>query len=249
MISRLPAGPRNLFVAAHNSHHQAFENVSKFSRAMSDALCTLATGGGYRRRALHTNTAESALGGARPVMMEGISNFITEPDLLDRSVILTPPRLPPASRQTERRLYQAFDEYKPRIFGALLDMMTTGLKRVEETDLDELPRMADFATWVVACGLDGFEQAFARNRQAAIDRALEYDPLAQRIETFMWRQTWQGSAKDLLSLLGPKCGCSSPRELADQLRRLTPALLTHGIRCDEGRREAKRRPIIITRIE
>ena len=84
-------------------------------------------------------------------MMEGISNFITEPDLLDRSIILTPPRLEPKDRQTERRLYRAFDECKPRIFGAMLDMLSTGLKRLEETNLGELPRMADFAFWVSAC--------------------------------------------------------------------------------------------------
>jgi len=39
----LPLSGRDLFIAAHNSHVQAFENISKLSAAMSDHLCRLST--------------------------------------------------------------------------------------------------------------------------------------------------------------------------------------------------------------
>jgi hypothetical protein len=50
--SSLPFSGRDLFIAAHNSHVQAFENISKLSSTMSDYLCRLATGGGIRTRAV-----------------------------------------------------------------------------------------------------------------------------------------------------------------------------------------------------
>jgi hypothetical protein len=84
--SALPFGGRDLFIAAYNAHLQAFENVSKLSNSMSDYLCRLATGGGVRTRALFRDVDETLLRAARPIMMEGISNFITRADLMDRAI-------------------------------------------------------------------------------------------------------------------------------------------------------------------
>jgi hypothetical protein len=110
--------------------------------------------------------------------------------------------------------------------------------------------MADFAVWVAACGLDGFEAAYARNRQGATDAMLEHDLLAQAVKAFMaTRREWRGAASELLREIGHVAGCLKPRELADQLRRLAPPLQTHGIAIAEEKRSARQRPIVITRIE
>lgn len=252
LTTRLPTSSRDLYVAARNSHVQAFENVSQLSRRMSDDLCRLATGGGMRTRALWTDADEATFTGARPIMMDGINAFVTEPDLLSRSIILT--LAPLTNRRTERELYAAFDQCKGGIFGALCDMLATGLKQRETCVVDPprtaLPRMADFSVWCAACGLDGFEAAYARNRELATDVILEHDPLAQSVEAFMaTRRQWQGSAWELLKEIGPATRCTNPRELSDRLRRLAPLLLTHGISVSEGPRKAKQRPILITQIE
>jgi hypothetical protein len=248
MTTRLPSSARDLFIAARNSHVLAFENISQLSPRMSDDLCQLATGGGMRTRELWTNSDEATFTGARPIMMEGIANFITAPDLVSRSIILTP--APLASVRTERELFAAFDQCKGAILGGLCDMLATGVRRLSETELADLPRMADFSVWCAACGLDGFAAAYARNRAATIDVILEHDPLAQSIEAFMaTRKTWQGTAGGLLEELGPSARCTSPRKLADGLRRLAPALRTHNIIVIEEKREAGRRPISITRVE
>ena len=86
--SALPFSGRDLFIAAHNSHVQAFENVSKLTSTMSDYVCRLATGGGVRARALFKDVDETLLRATRPVMLEGISNFISRADLMDRAIIL-----------------------------------------------------------------------------------------------------------------------------------------------------------------
>jgi hypothetical protein len=214
MTTRLPTSGRDLYIAALNSHVQAFENLSQLSRRISDDLCRLATGGGMRTRALWTDSDEATFTGARPILMEGITSFVTEPDLLSRSIVLMLAAM--TNRRTERELYAAFDQCKASIFGALCDMLATGLSGVRETNISDLPRMADFSNWVAACGLDGFEAAYVRNRAAATDVILGHDPLAQSVEALMaTRREWRGAAWDLLKEIGPAARVATPRELSD----------------------------------
>jgi hypothetical protein len=129
MTAPLPASGRDLYIAARNSFVQAYENVSKISDAMSDNLCRLATGGGMRTRALWTNSDETTFAGARPIMAEGIANFIARPDLLDRALILAL-ESPPSNRRTERQLWAEFDRCKAGVFGALCSMLAAGVRRL-----------------------------------------------------------------------------------------------------------------------
>src|SRR5262249_59205538 len=83
-----PASGEDLFIAARNSHVQAFENVSSLSVKMSDHYCRLATGGGMRTRRRFTNTRENLFCGARPLMIEGLARIIKGPRLLGRAPLL-----------------------------------------------------------------------------------------------------------------------------------------------------------------
>jgi hypothetical protein len=248
MTAPLPSGSRDLYIAARNSHVQAFENVSQLSNAMSDSLCRLATGGGMRTRAFWTNSDETTFAGARPIMAEGIANFVTRPDLIDRSLILALES--PPNRRTERQLWAELDQHKAGIFGALCDMLATGVRRLPETRLLNPPRMADFATWGVACGLDTLEAAYARNRQNAIDVILEHDLLAQSVKALVAAEgEWRGIAQELLDRIGRAARITDPRALSDRLRRLAQPLRSHGISISHEKRKAKRREIIIAPIE
>jgi hypothetical protein len=53
-LTTMPS-PVDLMISASKSWLQAFDNVSRVSQDMSDALCRLATGGGRRKRKLFTN--------------------------------------------------------------------------------------------------------------------------------------------------------------------------------------------------
>jgi hypothetical protein len=248
MTAPLPLGARDLYIAARNSHIQAFENVSRLSQAMSDNLCRLATGGGLRTRTLFTNTDETTFAGARPIMMEGISNFVTGLDLLQRSIVFALKPLP--NRKTERELMAEFDRVKGGVLGALCDMLALGVRRLPETHLVDPPRMADFAAWGVACGLDGFEAAYARNRQNATDVILEHDILAQSVKALINATgKWQGTAMELLDQIGATARITNPKVLSDQLRRLAPGLRSIGIDVTHEPRTANRREIRIARVE
>ena len=48
---------------------------------ISDTLCRLATGGGFAVRQLNTDEDEVLFDGARPVILNGIEDIVTRPDL------------------------------------------------------------------------------------------------------------------------------------------------------------------------
>jgi hypothetical protein len=105
--------------------------------------------------------------------------------------------------------------------------------------------MADFARWAAAWGTalwpsGTFAHAYAANRRAAVEDAIDADPVAARVREIMAeRSAWAGSATDLLRAEADFAadGVSrsrpgwpnNPRALAGRLRRAQTALRTLGI--------------------
>ena len=150
-LRALPREDRDLFIAASNGHVLAFDNVSGLPSWTSDTLCRLATGGGFAVRQLYTDQDEVLFDATRPVILNGIEDIVTRPDLADRAVFLTLEAIPEERRRSEAELWAAFDAERPRILGVLLDAVVQGLKMLPDTTLERLPRMADFALWASAC--------------------------------------------------------------------------------------------------
>ena len=136
-LRALPREDRDLFIAASNGHVLAFDNVSGLPAWISDTLCRLATGGGFAVRQLYTDQDEVLFDAARPVILNGIEDIVTRPDLADRAVFLTLEPIPEERRRPEAELWAAFEAERPRILGVLLDAVVEGLKRLPETQLDE----------------------------------------------------------------------------------------------------------------
>jgi hypothetical protein len=71
-----PREDRDLFIAATNGHVIAIDNVSSLPPWLSDALCRLATGGGFATRQLYTDQDEVLLDAQRPIALTGIEDFV-----------------------------------------------------------------------------------------------------------------------------------------------------------------------------
>ena len=175
-----------LFIAARNTHVLAFDNLSTVPAWLSDALCRLSTGAGFAARKLYTDDEESVISAERPVLLNSIDAVVTRGDLADRALVLTLEDTPKTERKTESELWADFERARPHILGALLDAMVVGLNRVAEIRLDELPRMADFATWVVACEPGVFDEgaflrAYTRNRKGVVRTMMDAEPVAGAI--------------------------------------------------------------------
>ena len=261
-LRALPREDRDLFIAASNGHVLAFDNVSGLPAWISDTLCRLATGGGFAVRQLYTDQDEVLFDAARPVILNGIEDIVTRPDLADRAVFLTLEPIPEERRRPEAELWAAFEAERPRILGVLLDAVVEGLKRLPETQLEKLPRMADFALWATACETalwpaGTFWSAYCGNRDEAVEGVIDADPIAAAVRAVMATRTeWTGTASDLLGALAEVAGervaksktwPDSPRALAGRLRRAATFLRKIGIEIGferEGR--ARTRTIHIT---
>jgi len=266
-LRALPREDRDLFIAASNGHVLAFDNVSGLPAWISDTLCRLATGGGFAVRQLYTDQDEVLFDATRPVILNGIEDIVTRPDLADRAVFLTLEPIQEERRLPEQELWTAFETERPRILGALLDAVVEGLKRLPETRLEKLPRMADFALWATACETalwptGTFWSAYCGNRDEAVEGVIDADPIATGVRAVMATRTvWTGTASDLLGALAEVVGervaksktwPDGPRALAGQLRRAATFLRKIGIEVGfrrEGRARTRTRTIKITTIQ
>ena len=261
-LRALPREDRDLFIAANNGHVLAFDNVSGLPAWISDTLCRLATGGGFAVRQLYSDQDEVLFDAARPVILNGIEEIVTRPDLADRAVFLTLEPIPEESRRPEAELWAAFEAERPRLLGVLLDAVVEGIKRLPDTHLEKLPRMADFALWATACETalwpaGTFWSAYCGNRDEAVEGVIDADPIAAAVRVLMATRTvWTGKASDLLGALGEVVGergvksktwPDSPRALSGRLRRAATFLRKIGIEISFGREgRARTRTISIT---
>jgi hypothetical protein len=101
----LPREDRDLFIAASNGHVLAFDNVSGLPAWISDTLCRLATGGGFAVRQLYSDQDEVLFDAARPVILNGIEDIVTRPDLADRALFLTLEPIAEERRRPEQELW------------------------------------------------------------------------------------------------------------------------------------------------
>jgi hypothetical protein len=258
-LRALPREDRDLFIAATNSFVLVFDNVSGLPPWLSDTLCRLATGAGFSVRQLYTDQDEVLFKAARPVILNGIEDFVTRPDLADRAIFLTLEPIPDNRRRTEAELVAAFERERPLLLGALLDAVVEGLRRLPETHLPRLPRMADFALWATASETalwpsGTFLSAYDGNRDEAVEGVIEADPIASGVRVLIaTRRMWSGTASDLLSTLGELAGerlsrskswPNTPRGLAGRLRRAATFLRKIGIEIN-FEREGKTRTRVI----
>jgi hypothetical protein len=181
---------------------------------------------------------------ARPVILNGIEDIVTRPDLADRAVFLTLEPIPEERRRPEQELWAAFEAERPRILGVLLDAVAKGLAELPHTKLEKLPRMADFALWATACETalwpqGTFWSAYCGNRDDAVEGVIDADPIAAAVRGLIVTRTgWTGTASDLLGVLAEMAGeravksktwPDSPRALAGRLRRAATFLRKIGI--------------------
>jgi hypothetical protein len=244
-LRRPPGSERDLMIAAESAHVLAFDNLSGVSPWLSDALCMLSTGGGFSTRKLCTDTDQTLIQAIRPLILNGIDDLAIRGDLADRTLHVLLPSIDGNRRRAEWELLQLFEAARPRLLGALLDAVSTALRHLDRVELVELPRMADFAQWLVAAEpalpweQGRFLEVYASNRRESGVAALEAHPVAEAVGLLIERVgTWEGTATHLLAALEtwaperhrkPGVWPGSADKLSNALRRAAPFLRSVGI--------------------
>ena len=257
-IRTLPRKDTDLFISSSNAYVLAFDNISGLTNSISDTLCRLSTGGSHVARELFTNQRELTFSATRPMILNGIEEFVNRSDLADRSLFLTLESIPENKRRAETEFWSAFERDRPYILGALFDGMVEGLRNINKTRLPKLPRLADFALWASACEAAYWKQgtfmsAFNANREDVMEHVIEADPLADTLRSFIAKQRqkeWSGTALELLKALTdngrnkPRQFPSSPHSLSGHLRRVATFLRKTGIEIDFTREKRTGKRII-----
>ena len=137
------------------------------------------------------------------------------------------------------------------VLGALLDAVSMGLRRWDETKLPWRPRMADYARWIAAAEpalpweAGAHLDVYAGNRKEAAAVSLESNAVAQAVLALMERrEEWEGTAGELLEALAEyasekdqksKHWPGTPRALSGRLRRVAPLLRQAGLEVEWSR--------------
>ena len=260
----LSRSERDLMISSRNSWVLNFDNVSEIKPAMADALCRIATGSGFRTRTLRTDDCEELFNATRPGILNGIEEFVTRHDLADRALIINLPDMPATKRKPEDVFWREFEAACPRILGAFYDALSMGLKNLDSVSFEELPRMADFAKFIVAAepalpwskGL--FMTAYESNQKDTVESALDGDVVSWAVIQMMnQRDTpWSGTPTELnivLSEYAKQFGWKksdwpkAPNAMSSRLKMVNSFLRKKGIIVQT--RKSGNRIITITRVE
>ncbi len=257
-LTRLPRDEKELGVSAQSEYVLAYDNVSHLPQWMSDSLCSVSTGAGFKARTLYTDGEQTIFDVARPIILNGIPQCVESNDLLSRSLIVEQPMIAEEERREEVELDAQYEAIKGRVFGGILDCLCTGLANYSATKLERLPRMADSVRWVSACyGDDAFVKAYEANEEEAAQCGLDSSPIARAIlDMFKGdRKAWEGTATELLGEISNRLsydqrGKDFPttyNALGVRLKRDVPLLLKAGLRVDK-QHDHDRRGISIVRV-
>ena len=235
------------------SHHWllVLDNLTYIKESISDLLSRICTGGGVSKRVLYENDSDMIYNFKHIIVLNGITQVIHKPDLLDRALLIKLERISDDKRATMKTIQQKFDEMKPMLLGAIFDAVSIAMKFHEQINTQSLPRMADFAQWgcaiAKAIGVEpeDFLNAYQVNVLLQTEEALDNSPVADAIKQFMEdKLLWKGTPTKLYTELRKIAednkiehspGWSrSPQALGRKLSELKPNLKIAGYEVETG---------------
>ena len=262
--------PSTLSELAQVISHQyltIFDNVSEIKELTSDLLCRTVTGGTFQKRGLYTNEDDFIFEMMRAVGFNGINVVATKSDLLDRLLSIRLDLIDKRKRRRIKEIHKKFQRILPYLLGFIFDKLVEVLNRIGEVNLQELPRMADFAE---ICELIArclgyapmrFTTAYNLNIGFSNEEAINSNLVANVMVNFMdYQAVWTGKLSKLRLALN-EFALSQPelqttvrenwpktdRALRDRLNEVIPNLSEIGIVIHkEEDRHAKSNTYIIT---
>ena len=126
-------------------HVVFYDNLKYTPQWLSDEACRAVTGSGSSKRKLYTDDEAVVYEYRRCLGFNGINLVLTEPDALDRSIIIEQDRIDKKNRIPEEVILSNFYELRPKLLGYIFDILVKAMEIKPTLKLDEFPRMADFA--------------------------------------------------------------------------------------------------------
>ena len=237
---RKPKDVRDAGVACNSNYLARFSNLSYINPEMADLFCGQSTATSVTERQLRTNSGVHSYQLGGPLMVEGIPDLTTRPDMVNRRIKVPLSRFT-GKRKAEEDFWREFELARPRLLGAIFSVLSGILKNLPTTKLENLPRMADATVWVSAgeeaLGWESgtFARVYNQSCEESSMNILEGNPLADALVELMDGEAeWIGTATELLKKLTDSPFASlklpdSSQKLRNALRRLEVDLPAIGL--------------------
>jgi hypothetical protein len=205
-LLRLPDSEAQAIEIINHNQYMVFDNVSKISESLSNLLCQVVTGGSYMKRKLYTDSDSIIYNfkGFR-IDLTATKNIINQPDLLDRSrLIELNERILDRDRIPESEFWNRFEAIKPKLLGAIFDLISKAMGIYPTVNPEALPRLADYGKWGEALAIamghppGYFLKCFFENQQRQSLELMDADPVAKVLK--VWLNTVETEIKDGLTV-------------------------------------------------
>lgn len=252
-VQIIPCTSKELAISAQNAHCLFYDNVRGISQSMSDNLCIAATGGAITQRQLYSDDDMKVLYLHVPLVLNGIYDFVNQPDLAQRCLPLQMQSLLETDRKSEELLIQEFHSDLPAIWRGLIDLIAEIYRYLPEVEVENPERMIDFVRWLAAIEkaenvpVGVYQAAYSDAiNQGQLDSLVE-NPLAALILEFAdnySESVWSGTPQSLLEVLNSQTPFSTQRSrqwpqnaisLSKRLAPLQSALQSQGVDVQFGR--------------
>jgi hypothetical protein len=203
-----PRESRDLVAAARASHVIAYDNLSSLAQWTSDALSSIATGGGYEARQLFTDLDEVLVQVKRPVLLNGIENPAISADLLDRSLVVAMKPIVDEKRRSEEEIDDDLERLGGELVGAVFAAVSSALANEKRTARPTWARMVDATRWALASAkaigstTAAVEKTLKQNRLRRDELVLEASVFATAMLEFaIAKVEWEGTTAELKAAL------------------------------------------------
>lgn len=259
---------RDLSISAVHQGMLSFDNVNTaMPDYISDIICRLTTGQGFRTRELYTNMGEVILKLKRPIIINGINRASYKPDFIDRECPIHLGVMPESRRLTDAEIRAKADMLIPKVRGYLISIIPRAMELYPQVEAElkgRLPRMADFVIWA-ECGvramgfpaLSFFDAYSEAKHSETVDVARETLLISAIQALMIKREKWEGTVSDLLEALEPlvtegqrksKAFPKDARRLGRIIKELEPTLREIGLEITEDNSDKNERKKVIKKI-
>ena len=263
-VQIMPANANDLVIAAQRAHVLSYDNLRGFRRSVSDLLCVAATSGAISLRKLYTDDEPHILFLHVALILNGVHDFIGEPDLAQRSLPIKLEVINESARVSESKLEADLCNDLPIIIRGFHELIGEVFKHLPDVEVTRPQRMIDFSRWLAAMEkVDGappetYQDLYAECLVEAQLESLLANPLAAALIDFVEgrSKTWQGKPTELLAELNGFTPFAMQRSpdwpknsiaLGRRISSLQAGLKTQGIEITQTR--SKHRKITVTTTE
>ncbi|MCU8150705.1 RNA helicase domain-containing protein [Vibrio vulnificus] len=227
-VKSFPSDKENLAIALQNEFCSIYDNMRTLTAEWSDYLCIAATYGVEEKRKLYSDGDSIKFSLHGSLVLNGIHDFIKEPDLASRSIYISMQQLTAEQRVNSKVMLKKLDDELPEIYTGLLQLLAKILQALPLVTLTQAGRLDEFSRFLAAFEMvtgiqNGYLQnLYLKNQKDSALEALYLNKLA----------------KPLINI-AKKVGVNgmkfTPSELFDELIRTTP--------CHEQKGEFPKNPI------